>query len=170
MCPAEPTCPARMQSLPTFVIRRAPTWPQSRVLAPTREPWPTRRGRRFWRRVRCAFPRWSPGRRRSLTVPRHRLQAPRAGLKHLVHVPSPCLAKPKPSPPITTPFCNMTRSPRRQNSRTTACACDKNHRQSSLAINRNETVQHGIAANFDVFFNITIRPTCALRQSLHFSR
>src|SRR5258708_30384145 len=40
------------------------------------------------------------------------------------------------------------------------------------AINRNETVQHGIAANFDVFFNITIQPAmrpfanpCAFRNA-----
>ena len=39
--------------------------------------------------------------------------------------PSSPLAKPKPSPPITAPFCKTTRSPIRQASRTTAWAWAK---------------------------------------------
>ena len=39
--------------------------------------------------------------------------------------PSSSFAKPKPSAPITAPFCRITLSPTRQCSRTTECACAK---------------------------------------------
>src|SRR6266702_3652023 len=108
-----------MQLRPTLVEPARPTCPQSIVSDPTCEAWPikTRSSSLVPRPIRV-----SPTVARSThafactSTSSSSTAGPDCVI--LYQVPSFCFAKPSPSPPITTPFCRITRSPMRQNSRT----------------------------------------------------
>src|SRR5882724_3264716 len=128
--PATPTCPKSVTSFPTRVAPPRPTCGHTRVSSAMLDSCPT-----------CARPpiftsrpiRVSPMEARSThafactSTLSPNTAAP--GWASFTQVSCPSfvsLANPKPSAPMTAPFCRTTSSPRRQYSRTTACAWAKN--------------------------------------------
>jgi len=128
--PADFAPPSNAIPLPTLSIRASHPGPQSRFLAPTREPWPTRTRSSIWRPCGAmrVSPIVSPVRRRISLQLDGRFEHRGPAGAHFVPSAVLCLAKQSRRRQSQPPrrICNMTRCQRRQTPRTMACRVREN--------------------------------------------